>query len=273
MCTVTYHPSGGGYRLMMNRDEKRSREEAGLFRSRDSAEPGLSYPVDAVSGGSWTGLNQWGMGAALLNRYQASTIAGSRSRGEIIPSALASGGIAEVVAKLRALPVLEFDGFDLLLAYPGGVFHISWDGRSYRGQPLSTSQSLMLTSSSERLQSVSRYRYRLFRQWLASGEEQSHFHWRQEQGQETSAVLMSRAQVHTKSIVSIVVERDVAQLSYFPQQLLSANQPSKLSEALTSHYNVKPEFDSSDLPDRWDINYCSKIHQPQQWPLQRSQAS
>jgi len=273
MCTVTYHPSGSGYRLMMNRDEKRSREEAGLFQSLDSAEPYLTYPVDAVSGGSWIGLNQWGVGAALLNRYQAVTIARPRSRGEIIPRALAGGEIAEVLALLRVLPVLEFNGFDLLLAYPGGVFHISWDGRRYRGQPLSMSQSLMLTSSSERLQSVSRYRYRLFRQWLASGEEQSHFHWQQEPGQETSAVLLSRTQVHTKSIVSIVVERDVARLNYFPQQLLSANKPSKLSEALTSRYNVSPEIGCRDLPDRWDINYRSTINQPHQWPLKRLRAS
>src|SRR6202158_3374504 len=48
--------------------------------------------LDLLAGGSWLGLNDWGVAAAVLNRHGSlGPAAGRRSRGEIVLQALEHG--------------------------------------------------------------------------------------------------------------------------------------------------------------------------------------
>ena len=72
---------------------------------------------DRLAGGSWLGLNDWGVAAAVLNRHGSlGPAAGLRSRGELVLEALDH---ADAVAAARALGDLDpvaYRSFNLILA-------------------------------------------------------------------------------------------------------------------------------------------------------------
>jgi uncharacterized protein with NRDE domain len=62
---------------------------------------------DRLAGGSWLGLNDWGVAAAVLNRHGSlGPAAGQRSRGELVLEALDH---ADAVAAARALATFKDD--------------------------------------------------------------------------------------------------------------------------------------------------------------------
>src|SRR3954447_17364624 len=72
---------------------------------------------DHLAGGSWLGLNDWGVAAAVLNRHGSlGPAAGLRSRGELVLEALDH---ADAVAAARALSDLDpasYRSFNLIVA-------------------------------------------------------------------------------------------------------------------------------------------------------------
>ena len=234
MCTLTLIPDEQGYTLTMNRDELRSRDEAGLHRARIGSVY-ASFPVDAVAGGTWVGLNSQGVSLALLNCYQAPSVNVSSSRGNIIAKAIFGGTATEIYLSLTRLDVERYNPFDLVLVDRGRVHQFRWDRVEYHWRSRTFSKPLMFTSSSERLVQVEAYRKAQFSTWLDSGNssrEITQFHLSQEASRASDAVLMDREQVHTKSLVQIRVDSRVATLSYFNTETLSANR--KLPETATA---------------------------------------
>ncbi len=225
MCTVTLLTNSDGYTLMMNRDELRSRAEGMLYSGqRNGVE--ASFPIDAAAGGTWIGVNHHGVSLALLNRYQAPTTSDSVSRGKIIAEALFAGGMTEVFSYLKNLDVDCYNPFDLLLVDRHSVYQFGWDRINYTQVSHEFSTPLMLTSSSERLESVCEYRRARFHHCLEQGEstaDMDRFHLQQEVDCASDAVFMSRAKVHTKSIVKINVDVELAHLRHYDETLLTAN--------------------------------------------------
>jgi hypothetical protein len=92
---------------------------------RPSKPPGRHWPdraeaiagLDLLAGGSWLGLNDWGVAAAVLNRHGSlGPEAGLRSRGELVLEALDH---ADAVAAAQALSHLDPDSyrtFNLIVA-------------------------------------------------------------------------------------------------------------------------------------------------------------
>ena len=92
---------------------------------RPAAPPGRHWPDrlevvagrDLLAGGSWLGLNDWGVAAAVLNRHGSlGPAAGLRSRGELVLEALDH---ADAVAAARALGDLDpvaYRSFNLIVA-------------------------------------------------------------------------------------------------------------------------------------------------------------
>lgn len=223
MCTVTVLPSENDFVLTMNRDERRTRKEDGLRRA---VEGGVSfcYPIDAQAGGTWIGVNDRGIAACLLNNYKTPTSRDARSRGEIVSSALACGGMTEVSTFLKDLDVTPYNAFECLVLSLGEIHHFSWNKADYNRQKLSRDKPIMLTSSSERLRQVTQYRLRLFNQWQArQTDDVGLFHLQQQKSQKRSAVFMSRELTHTKSLVQVNVTEQQCQLDYFDNQTLCAN--------------------------------------------------
>jgi uncharacterized protein with NRDE domain len=99
-----------------------NRDEMG---DRPSAPPGRHWPdrvevragLDRLAGGSWLGLNDWGVVAAVMNRTGSLGPApGKRSRGELALEALDHADAASAAAALADLEASAYRPFNLLVA-------------------------------------------------------------------------------------------------------------------------------------------------------------
>ena len=73
--------------------------------------------LDLLAGGSWLGVNDWGVAAAILNRHGSlGPAAGLRSRGELVLEALDHADAAAAAAALSQLNTAAYRSFNLILA-------------------------------------------------------------------------------------------------------------------------------------------------------------
>jgi hypothetical protein len=87
--------------------------------------PGVYAGRDRSAGGTWMGVNQSGVTAAVLNRQGSLGPApGKRSRGELPLLALTHGSAGEAVAAISALDAGEWRSFNLVIADRGEWFFI-----------------------------------------------------------------------------------------------------------------------------------------------------
>jgi uncharacterized protein with NRDE domain len=118
VCTLAiYFHSSGTFPLIVaaNRDEFLSRPA--LPPRVISATPWVVAGQDLVGGGTWFGLNEYGMVVGLLNRTQpGGPDPTRRSRGLLCLEALQSATPAEVLARLRREAADRYNGFNLLIA-------------------------------------------------------------------------------------------------------------------------------------------------------------
>ena len=92
---------------------------------RPAQPPGRHWPDrpeivagrDLLAGGSWLGLNDWGVAAAVLNRHGSlGPAAGRRSRGELVLEALDHADAVEAANALRHLDPASYRSFNLIVA-------------------------------------------------------------------------------------------------------------------------------------------------------------
>ena len=115
MCTVTLVPTGDGFRLACNRDERRDRAPALLPAVHHLPHRIAIFPVDPLGQGTWVGVNGAGVAAALLNRTIDSAAPidknSLRSRGLIIPRLLDCASLKDapdIGAAWTLAPSIEF---------------------------------------------------------------------------------------------------------------------------------------------------------------------
>lgn len=102
--------------LAANRDEQKSRPWRAPGRHWPDR-PDVVAGLDELAGGSWLGVNDDGVVAAILNR--AGTLgpaAGKRSRGELVLEALDHADAAEAAAALTDLEPAAYRPFNLIVA-------------------------------------------------------------------------------------------------------------------------------------------------------------
>jgi uncharacterized protein with NRDE domain len=122
-----------------NRDERLGRpsDSWGLRQLPDGAR--YAAPRDAQAGGTWIGLSSRGVFAALTN-YHAPVAwypdLDRRSRGELVPLALAAGSAADARAALSALEAAAWNPFHLVVADGHGAFLWRYDGERAGLEPL-----------------------------------------------------------------------------------------------------------------------------------------
>lgn len=129
-----------------NRDEQFGRPAEGPTLR---AGGGLSVlaPRDLKAGGTWLGLNESGMLAAITNRFGEPADAQRRSRGELVDRALEAGEARAAADAIAALSPADYNGFHLLCADPDQA-HLVWsDGRTMHRQALAAGL-LVLTERS-----------------------------------------------------------------------------------------------------------------------------
>ena len=86
-------------------------------------------PRDAEAGGTWIGLTETGLVAAVTNRWLDADRDGDRSRGLLVEDCLRRPSAAAAVRTVeREVDRRSYDGFSLVLADDAAAFRLSYDG-------------------------------------------------------------------------------------------------------------------------------------------------
>ena len=120
---------------------------------RSALPPGRHWPdraevvggLDLLAGGSWLGINDWGVAAAILNRHGSlGPAAGLRSRGELVLEALDHADAVAAAAALSHLDPAAYRSFNLVVADNRDAFWLRHDGgRRIAAHPLDEGLSLI----------------------------------------------------------------------------------------------------------------------------------
>ncbi|MEW6368054.1 MAG: NRDE family protein [Acidobacteriota bacterium] len=118
MCSiVVLHRPGHAWPMLVaaNRDE---------MSDRPWAEPGRHWPerpqvvagIDLLAGGTWLGMNDGGLVAAILNRrHSLGPEAGKRSRGELVLEALAQQSVQDAVDVVARVDASAYRSFNMVV--------------------------------------------------------------------------------------------------------------------------------------------------------------
>ncbi len=107
--------------------------------ARAALPPGRHWPdraevvagLDLEAGGSWLGVNDWGVAAAILNRHGSlGAAAGLRSRGELVLEALDHADAVAAAAALAHLDPAAYRTFNLIIADNRDAFWLRHTGPS-----------------------------------------------------------------------------------------------------------------------------------------------
>lgn len=173
MCTLTFNWSDHRVSVVMNRDERWGRAP----ELPPSIHPGPRSwlgPLDGEKHGTWMGVNDRGVAACLLNRYQPGDFdlllrEGVPSRGEIIPRVMSladedvHGWLSDGIEADR------YPSFTLLVWTRVQSWELQW--RLDRGRTLRPIDPgwRMISSSAWRTDEVLAWRRERFREWLEMG--------------------------------------------------------------------------------------------------------
>jgi hypothetical protein len=223
VCTVTVVPVPGGFRLACNRDERRDRPPAHVPALHALARRRAAFPVDPVGGGTWIGVNEAGLAAALLNRSSDPAIPARRkaprSRGLILPQVLECASLAEAIELTATLDACDFDRFRIVMAEHHGAAIVTSDGETLSVEAADLCRPMMLTSSSLGDALVDRPRRWLFERMFATDEgswlsAQDRFHRHQWRSHPEISVRMERADARTVSHAVVQVVGRSIELRY-----------------------------------------------------------
>lgn len=135
MCTVTWLRQPDGYQLLCNRDERHSRQPA--LGPACNERKGVKYvaPIDGDHGGSWIGVNEFGVSLCLLNRYGDPELvlnSDYTSRGLLLLELLSCAHLVEVKAQVNDVDLRRFRPFNLLaLSQSGESALLEWTGSQF----------------------------------------------------------------------------------------------------------------------------------------------
>ena len=116
--------------IAANRDERRNRASSPPARHWPDR-PGVIAGRDNVAGGSWLGLNDEGLMAAVMNRPGSlGPDADKRSRGELVLEALDHAEASTAAEALVHLDPTAYRPFNLILADPLRAFWLRSEGKS-----------------------------------------------------------------------------------------------------------------------------------------------
>jgi len=123
VCTLAiYFQTFADYPVVIaaNRDEFLARPALPPMVLLES--PNVVGGKDLKAGGTWLGINQYGLVAGLLNRRSERSDPEARSRGLLCLDALRCATVAEAAAMVRAQRGFDYNPFNLLVASPAAAF-------------------------------------------------------------------------------------------------------------------------------------------------------
>lgn len=239
MCTLSVQVRGDGFIATMNRDETfRRAPEIPPERTESSSGVVWAAPRDGERGGTWMGVNCFGVTACLLNAYRPGesllpdTSGRFRSRGEIIPKLLEAGHSSDARAWVRdELDHEAYPSFTLICVTPTDRFSYEWLRDESPTLIDLDSPWILRSSSGWDSDRVARWREDRFAEWITNGCETRGplpaFHVLREPGHEDRSPLMRRLWAETRSITQVEVRPkggDVF-LRYWPQPTEMSSEP------------------------------------------------
>jgi len=161
MCTVSWLRDEGGYHLLFNRDEQRSRSQALIPQVFDFLGRKIIMPIDPDGNGSWISTNQYRLSLCLLNFYQGDIPKGKlTSRGLLLKELSHHQYPDDIAQALSTLKLENYAPFSLLvLGYqPSSQLMVKmwvWDGHTLTANtpnsPYTSSSVAFEQVSSERM--------------------------------------------------------------------------------------------------------------------------
>jgi hypothetical protein len=153
---LTWIHHGAGFELFFNRDELRQRALGRPPGLRERAGRRWLSPLDPEGGGTWIGVNEFGLAVALLNGYLPADAEPRDwvTRGELVDGMLDARTTREVEVRLRKRHLERYRSFTLVALEPAQPALIAtWDlrelnlDRRREGHPPICSSSLDATGA------------------------------------------------------------------------------------------------------------------------------
>lgn len=122
-----------------NRDERLGRAAEGWAARAAPGGARAAWPLDLLAGGTWIGLSERGVFAALTNFHAPHDWypdPDRRSRGELVPLALAAGSAEEARAALARRPAEAWNPFHFIVADARSALLWWYDGERSGLEPL-----------------------------------------------------------------------------------------------------------------------------------------
>ncbi len=241
MCTLTaVQPEADAgahaplFRVVVNRDEQRTRAEALPPRLARAGSHDAIFPVDPSSRGTWIGVNTAGLVLGVLNAnpmVKPANRPGLRSRGEIVPGLLACDSVTAALAEASQLDPRSLPPFRLVAIERDRLGVLLSDGERLTVQTLRRFDGPFLaTSSGLGDHIVEQPRRELFNAAVLRGvspitDRQDAFHRHCWPERRHVSVEMSRADARTVSRTVVEVYRDSISLTYRALQEAGAGTP------------------------------------------------
>ena len=221
MCTIAWLPRTGGFTLWHSRDERRSRGAGVPPLVEHGNGVGWISPRDSDSGGTWVGVNSFGVSVGIANLFiDGRPVPPGRkiSRGLLVEQLLDSPSILQVERRVRAFDLAPFEPFTLVaLEAERDPFILKWD-RSTSSAIAPLGPYLLVTSAGGS-RAIEEQRIQLFapgeRSLTADAIEQL---YREAPGSELASVCVHRPDVMTVSLTRIEVGTRQVSLTYTPGQ-------------------------------------------------------
>jgi hypothetical protein len=221
---------------MFNRDESWARQPALLPRLHVRNHARYLAPIDADAGGTWLGVNAFGLSIGLLNRYQ-DTISADEiarigaaqpfiSRGVLVKNLMDSRHAAEVRDRVESLELDRFQPFTLIvISLDAPALLLEWNGAALSIDAAADAQMPLASSSFDTINALA-YRKDLLAR-ICDGaptpDKLRQFHASQEPGRAAYGPCMRRDDAHTVSFSWITVRDDLIRFEYAPAALCDAS--------------------------------------------------
>ena len=217
MCTVSWVHNNRGYQLLCNRDEKLTRKPAIAPRLAVRDGIGALAPIDGDFGGSWIGVNEFGVSVCLLNganlteREHHSPLE-PRSRGLFLLELLPLASVTAICERVREDDLAAFPPFTVVALETGRpTALIEWSGLR-KSVHVQAGQHSMLTSSSFDTETVRKRRQHEY----ARATQPLEFHYSHGSSASAYSPCMHRPDATTVSFSWIRVSELVATFYYAP---------------------------------------------------------
>jgi Transport and Golgi organisation 2 len=223
MCTVTWMRNREGYTLFCNRDERDTRKPAAGPCIRELHGVSFVAPVDGDHGGSWIGVNQFGLTLCLLNRYGDPNFDPNRmyrSRGLLLTDLLDCKQ-DQIRNRLREIGANSYRAFTMLaLGVNAPAMLVEWDGNQLQVNE-NAEEYVPLTSTSVLEPGIAVQRQKLFAE-MKSGTDGittqllDRFHRSHVPERGAYSVCMHREGAATVSLSEVNVAREKVEFIYRP---------------------------------------------------------